>query len=196
MRGFKWTRESFIPKGAIKVTDKKSDAVAYVANSPRADGSTRFHVVAFCANRQKPDINATYRNEPYMQSQIAEFFASRQRSVAYKAEKKAKAEAPIKLTVGTILTGSWGYDQTNREFWQVVGFAGNKSVKLRPVQMIDVSKSDSGAAMAGQFIPHVGNFVGTEVVTKLVTDGNRVRLNKYCTLRPWEGKPEYASWYA
>ena len=41
--------------------------------------------------------------------------------------------------IGDYLYNSWGYDQTNIDFYKVVGFAGKKSVKIIPVNSKMVS---------------------------------------------------------
>src|SRR6266436_2426974 len=58
MRHFKPTREFFIPKGAVKITDKHSDAVAYVYS----DQSSRLYGMVFFGKQGKPVFHYRYRD--------------------------------------------------------------------------------------------------------------------------------------
>ena len=54
--------------------------------------------------------------------------------IAARKERKAKAAEAMKLVkVGDIFSASWGYDQTNVDFFQVVEIVGKCSVRIRQV---------------------------------------------------------------
>ena len=131
-----------------------------------------------------------------------------------KATARAKFQNPYK--VGDILHHSWGYDQTNCDFYQVVE-VNKASVILRKIG--DQTVPGSEGFMCESLIPKKGAFIekGTQALSKLdrdispenptitkrvscymIDDGS---LRYYipvpygwCDL--WEGKPEYSSWYA
>ena len=54
-----------------------------------------------------------------------------------KAEPKAKAEKVNKfgVKVGDIFSASWGYEQTNNDFFQVIALVGESSVRVREVHL-------------------------------------------------------------
>ena len=54
-----------------------------------------------------------------------------------KSESKAKAEQANKygVKVGDIFSASWGYEQTNNDFFQVVSLVGESSVRVREVHL-------------------------------------------------------------
>ena len=193
MTRFGFTRESFIPAGALKIADKKSDAVAYLKAGVNAKGKAYTHVVAFCGKRAKPDINTLFGNEAWMREQIKNFFEGRQRAASYKAERKAAEKAPRKLEVGTVLVGSFGYDQTNVVAYQVTELVGAHSVRIRPVATTSVGQTSS---MSGYCIPCPDQFTDEKTSLHRVTDGNRVRIASYLSLRPWNGTKLYESSYA
>ena len=58
---------------------------------------------------------------------------------------------------GTILYSSWGYDQTNVDYYQVVSKSGRR-VKVRPIASWTVSEGRGSDMVA----PDVGNFTGPE----------------------------------
>jgi hypothetical protein len=196
MIGLKHDRKSYIPAGALKITDKNSDAVAYILYRPRKKtGEMVHHVVAFCGKRQKPDLNFIYRSEKARDQAVAGYFKSRRGSLESTALRRADRTAQAnRLEVGTVLTGSWGYDQTNVEAWQVVELVGKMTVKLRKVALTNAG-GEGGSAMSEMVIPCPDQFAGDEVVTKRVKYGNCVSLD-HCSLSPWEGRPLYSSWYA
>ena len=193
----KWTRENFIPKGAIKIADKKSDAIAYLASYKRWDGAQGWQLVAFAGKRQKPDLNYTYTRLEAAQKRIAAYFEGCQQSQAYKVKRmdeiKAARNAPIKLQVGTVLVGSYGYEQTNVVAYQVVELIGNRSVRIREIAKTGVGET---GYMTGYVIPCPDSFTSEATRVCRVTDGNRVRLASYLSLSPWTGGKLYESSYA
>ena len=69
---------------------------------------------------------------------------------AKKTEKAAKA-APksnkFGVKVGDIFSASWGYDQTNNDFFQVVALCGDSSVRVREVDL-PMIRSDATGPMS------------------------------------------------
>lgn len=54
--------------------------------------------------------------------------------IAARAERKAAAAEAMKLVkVGDVFSMSWGYDQTNVDFFQVIAKVGKNSVRVRQV---------------------------------------------------------------
>jgi hypothetical protein len=187
------TREFYIPKEATQVADKESDAVAYLQDRPHArTGETIYVLVAFCGKRAKPDLNYIYRTAAARQQAIDNYFAGRRQSVASKAERRAARNQGNRLEVGTVLVGSWGYDQTNVEAWQVVELVGRCSVNIRRIATVQTRELGD---MAADVIPAPDQFVDAEIVFKRVVSANHVSMD-HCTLRPWDGRPMYRSWYA
>lgn len=91
--------------------------------------------------------------------------------------KAAKKEAVSGHTfkVGDILYQSWGYDQTNIDFFQVVEVLP-KSVKIRPICQNMVE--GSGGFMSEYVTPDTNNFTG-EAVTRPVKVWLRDGTNPY-----------------
>jgi hypothetical protein len=63
-----------------------------------------------------------------------------------KAEPKAKAEAVNKygVKIGDIFRATWGYEQTNNDFFQVVGLVGESSVRVREVYLPLIESTATG----------------------------------------------------
>ena len=144
------TRESLIAKGAIKVSDKKSDAVAYIY-----ENQGRLFAAVFFGKQVGPVAHYRYRSEAERAKSIAHYFEVRQKALAYTLERRAARKAWVNdYKVGEIVNTCWGYEQTNSEFYEVVGVKG-KHVTLRRVAVTSYSTgwaSEKVAPLAGEFI--------------------------------------------
>jgi hypothetical protein len=109
-----------------------------------------------------------------------------------KMAKTMKADLPVK--VGDIFYNSWGYDQTNIDWYQVVSItASGKSVKIRPI----AGKIKETGFMSGESTPKKGKFTGPAVTKRIgMSNGEPYLPSKYGWTSLWDGKPKYQSWYA
>lgn len=106
--------------------------------------------------------------------------------------KGADPEGPVK--VGDIFYNSWGYDQTNIDWYQVVGLTkSGKSVKIKPI----AGKIKETGFMSGTTTPKKGKFTGPAVTKRVgIHNGEPYLPSKYGWTSLWDGKPKYVSWYA
>lgn len=186
----KITREFYIPANATAIHDPASDAVVY-----RFERDGALMAKGFTGKRAKPDWFYRFRDEADLQKQIARHFAN---IAAYKAmmeERKARRQQPSRLTVGEILMSSWGYDQTNVDFYQVTRLVGPRTVELRKIASQAAEHPEGYAPMTGHVTAVPGHFIG-DPFTARVNGGNSVIIADYATAWPWDGRPRYVSWYA
>lgn len=108
------------------------------------------------------------------------------------ASRKQAMPAPADLgvSVGSIFYSSWGYDQTNVSFYEVVGLTP-ASVKIR-----EVAKSyvEQNGPAGNKVIPQPGNYIGGEMTKRLQNSGFRdaaITINSSETAWLWDGKPQY-----
>ena len=155
----KHKREWYVPTQATEVSDTDSDAVVFTYIHTRAtDGVDRLCAVGFHGRAQKPDFNISFRSIGRRETYIAEFFAGRQRSLAFKAKQQADRKAtPRGLEVGDILRSSWGYDQTNIDFYQVTAVVGKRMVEIRPIGQ----EIREDGFMSGTCTPEPDAFIGS-----------------------------------
>lgn len=106
---------------------------------------------------------------------------------ANRAEKKA---FKTNLKVGAILVGTWGYDQTNVEAFQVLEVSeSGKSIKMRAVAL----RSEGETSWCSSNVtPVVNSFIGP-TIRGMVQPEDRVPY-KHCSLRLWNGKAMHQSW--
>ena len=102
--------------------------------------------------------------------------------------------------VGDILTDSWGYEQTNVEFYMVT-----KIVSACKVEIVELghTQTDATSAMSGYVVPDRDRRIG-EPIVKMVsqdsyekrTGGWHVKIDSCISLTAWGGEPEFqSSWY-
>lgn len=114
------------------------------------------------------------------------------RSKYAEERKAAKSTFLSKLEVGTILHGSWGYEQTNCEYFIVREIKGAK-VKIQEIGHKDVG-GEGYSSMSTFVMPDPDKSIG-EVLDRVVA-GNGIKLHSSCTLHLWDGSKNYSSWYA
>ena len=96
-----------------------------------------------------------------------------------------KGEPKHTLQVGSILVSSWGYEQTNVDFYEVVKLLGPTMVAIREIDKKVVKQGGP----SDEVVPVPGAFTG-ETLRKKVGNSNRLRLTSFSSASPWDGKPE------
>lgn len=95
------------------------------------------------------------------------------RREASKAERAKMSESGHKLAVGTVLYTSWGYEQTNIDFYEVVGLVGKSMVEVRKI----AQECKSTGFMQDDCIPMPGQYVGEAMRCKVRTGGESVKID-------------------
>jgi len=98
-----------------------------------------------------------------------------------------------KMEPGAVLSSSWGYDQTNYDFYVVVKMSAT-SIWL---QKIKQDSSDyNGQYMTSVENPVLGEYLVGAPMRRKYNGGNWVNINSYAGARLWDGKPKNATHYA
>lgn len=171
----RFSNTRYIPQASTKVADKASDAVAYAYTSSRG----RPAVVVYFGKQTKAVAHYSFRSEAERAATVARLFDGRRAAVAAKADYAASRVVSNKLEVGDILSTCWGYDQTNREFYEVTEASG-RHVTIRQV----ATASESTGSMSGRCVPQSGEFIGP-AMRKVVQFGDRVSINSHITATKW-----------
>ena len=101
---------------------------------------------------------------------------------------RAERRKPHSFQVGDIVRNTWGYEQTNVDFYEVVRISPS-SVWLRPLQQ----ETTETSFMAGTTVPLPGQYRGEAVMHRANAAG--ISFPHGCG-RKWDGKPQHCSWYA
>lgn len=127
-------------------------------------------------------------------ARLEQLFKDVAASTQYRAERRA-ANTPSNsgLQVGTILRCSWGYDQTNVDFYRVEALVGTSMVELVELPYIEVGEG-AGSGWAGRCVPDI-DAAGKKLGRFQVRNGS-VRISSCQWANVWDGRPCYWSKYA
>ncbi|MFL8078257.1 hypothetical protein [Xanthomonas vasicola] len=173
------------PRYAQQPHDLADGSRYYIAEEAGRIVVTKFHGKAL-----KPD-RVWFRSQAAAEQDIASFTTRRQQLADAQAERRAEAKRPHTLTVGAVLVSSYGYEQTNVDFYEVVA-VHNRTVTLRELVQ---ERQDTGH-MSGTTIPVPGQYKQGEPIRKRVNPRNGVKLSSSAYAHPWDGRPQYWSSYA
>lgn len=170
MTKFTKTREFFIPKAArIVHRDDRLQGVVYAYET-----AGRLYGLAFSGKRNKPDWHYRFQSDERLAARIVEWLTGLRQSTELRAKRREELKAPHTLKVGDVLRSSWGYDQTNIDYYQVTKLVGSRMVEIR--ELCQISKETS--YMQGECAPIVGKF------TKLAPM-RRVARENYVKIESW-----------
>ena len=112
-----------------------------------------------------------------------------QRERAERAAARKQLNATAAPTLGMIFCHSWGYEQTNIDYYEVVAVSG-RSVTLRELQQ---NRRHTGQ-MEGTCTPLRGQYRNSKEIKKLVqvsrNDGDLYVSMEYGWCEQWDGKPD------
>lgn len=171
-------------KGKTKIQPKGLDIEFYLE-----DRAGKFYMMAFQGTAGKPCAHYSFKTPEQRAGYMKRLAESAKLSADYKAKRKAEAKKGRKLEVGHILYTSWGYDQTNTDFYQVVALKGETMVL---VQQLAASTEETGF-MSGKTLPS-DKLIGQPIACK-VRDGDKITVQGHSAWI-WNGTPKGVSWYA
>lgn len=177
----------------------KTDVMKYEVSLGQYKGT--FYMVSLspqqkaCGRRSLGDLVARGCDKESLRSGFERFIAKMEQKAQRREDmKNAKRQAresfvnPYK--VGDFLYSSWGYEQTNREFYQVLE-VGNNSLKVREVaQNRERNHHDSGTCS-----PVKDSFIGEAkwLTIQVRPTYHTIPSPIHGNLYPYEGKPIYFS---
>ena len=178
-------RSFYIPAGSTEIKDPKSDSVAYLYKIEE-----KLVAMGFCGKGKKPVWHYFFNGKENRDKYIDKFFSDRQyflsRKEVEKKERVLKVEENVKNTkVGDIYYSSWGYDQTNIDFYKIVAKKGSKSFMLQAIgQTVDSNGSSQDLVM-----PYEKAYKGRPLMKRMGSYG--FSLNSFSTAMKWDGKPKH-----
>lgn len=181
-------RAVYVPVDAKIVRDENSTAVAYLYTGTNGKAEGKPCIRAFSGRKQKPTVNCYYETVEARDNAMSKFFDIVSTREANRKERKAcETAADSGIKVGTILYSSWGYDQTNIDFYEVTEISDSgKSIKIAELaQDREYTRVDSGTCA-----PVKGCFAGEESGFKRIQNYGRpsVKINECASAWIWEGR--------
>lgn len=185
-------RMASTPPDAERTTYENADAflVRYI------DGKGRPSARGYIGTSAHADFNFYFDTLIARESHITEWLLKRTQIIENKAkrmaEHKAQRAASLdKFPVGTVLYSSWGYEQTNIDFYEVIRRVSSYRVELRELQQDRTNTSD----MTGSCTPRKGEYASDHTKTCTINP-HGLRINSYAIARHWDGKPKHWTAYA
>lgn len=128
-------------------------------------------------------------------NQVNERTAKREQEKQRVKQENAAVKASDFYELGDIVYNSWGYEQTNIEFYQVVRIT-NKTIEVRELSQSTVEDSTYSHGMADERVPQKDVF-NSEKSYKLrvYAKGRLSSPESFYYFNKWDGRPKYCSWY-
>lgn len=168
-------RRAFVGPLAQRVADKSGRWEAFIVQRTSAQGKSSLSLAFFAGRAEKPTHYYRMRDRAHalqclrQQAHLAEAMAARRAELA--AQRREKLAKPHGLQVGDVLHSTWGYEQTNIDYYQVTAVIGVRTVEVRKIGC----QSQETAYMSGVSVPAPGNFTGP-VMRKKVDEYGQVNV--------------------
>lgn len=193
--------ERYIPEGMTEHR-REGGRVVYYGEWGNSSDRPRLRGMAFRSDKViKPDFDFTYRSEEERDEYVDSWWRRQENLAASKEdrkqEKRVLADQPNPFKVEDILYSSWGYEQTNIDFYKVV------EVKGKSVVIVKVGKKEAegmpAAHMSGYVVAVPGVEVGERMLKRVTwsgADNPVLSLTSYSSAYRWDGKPKNYTTYA
>lgn len=180
----RYQRESYIPDSATAVDCGDSDMAVYAYQTAGV-----LYGVAFHGKASKPDWHHRFKSADQMANKVAESIAGRRSHFEYKAKRTAARAKPHTLKPGDILYSSWGYDQTNVDFYKVL------SVTRRTATIIKVGlETVESNGPSDRVVAVPDHEIGKPMKNKRVDTGwdrEMITIDSVSRAYLWDGTPRH-----
>jgi hypothetical protein len=154
----------YIPSGYELIA--KDERFGFEVHGGQSAG--KYFAVCFRGKAIKPAWHYSFRSEEAMRKQIEETLSAEMDAAERKAKRSAEKKAACAshdVKAGDVFKCSWGYDQTNIDYYQVVTVSG----QMATVRAIG-AMSETTAWEQGESVPAIDHFIG---------DPFRVKIQKW-----------------
>lgn len=150
--------------------------------------------IAWGGKADKPAYHYRYRSREDAVKKAEDFIAGRQQHAELKSARlKERNDFRTTLEVGNVLDASWGYDQTNIDFYEVTAVSPDRRyVTIRPIAQGSVAT----AWAQGDCWPRTGIYTGPETRHR-VLPGDSVKVRDWGVWASlWRGRIRHFTEYA
>lgn len=176
-------RSFYIPEGAREQRHDDLQAVVY-----QYERNGRPYALAFAGTAGKPAFHYRFQTDDRRQAYIARWLEGRRAHVEARAKRQTSGH---QLQVGHVLYATWGYDQTNVDFYQVVRVISDRTVVVREIaHSVTGTGHDSGHA-----VPLIDQFIKDAPELRRRAGPYGVRIDDVRRAHVWSGRPVFCSWY-
>lgn len=147
------TTERYVPQGyELSYNDDDLNIQVYFNDTNGCYG------LCFVGKAKKATWHYRFKSADQRNQEVERTFKRVQEVANYKAEQKAKklaASANHGVVVGDVFRCSWGYDQTNIDYYEVIAVSG-KTATVCAIGRL----SESDGYLQGNCVPAPGKFIG------------------------------------
>jgi hypothetical protein len=178
------------PDNARKIAMKNGKATFYLYTNKSGQPCVREYI------GRRRARNYYFRSDKGRCAHIAQMIESVLANEKAKKERQEARKAPHNLQPGQIMVSSWGYEQTNVDFYQVVSAPSSCFVELQKIG--SSISSDDACSMSGKATPESSTKIGETFRKKVTMESGSpsVKIDSHAFASVWNGTPKYVSWYA
>lgn len=162
------------------------------------DYNGKYALLVFAENKKSPLCHFAFstpaRRDEYLDQVLDKARDDKAAAQARRMMDSLRAQRfAAALKPGDIMASSWGWEQTNVDFYEVVDVRG-MTVALR-----EIGRDIVGTGfMSGKTTPRPGEYKGKTFTRRVLGCGDvpTVNIRSFASARLWDGKPHYVSWYA
>lgn len=170
-----YTAQRVIPPGAGRIANKSGSAVVYAYTR-----GSKLCALGFTGKARNQSFRYSFGSQAKRAAYVAEFLrnadAAAARRAATAVERKTVLAKPTTLVLGDVLSCSWGYDQTNVEYFEITKICGARTIEIRKIKAL---REDTGF-MTGLCVPTKGDYV-SEPMRKKVSANETVRIYSFAS---------------
>jgi len=146
--------------------------------------SSRIVAICYSGKRSKSDWHFRFQDEKRLHAKIEESLAGLIDWQERKEKRKVDRSRPHDVKVGDVFRCSWGYDQTNIDFYEVTKVLG-AMVEVREVGQM----SEETGFMSGECVPEKGRYIGEPMRKKVSMAGHEPSISIYSFANAYRIKP-------
>ena len=187
---FAMPREFYLPKEIRgtppTLTPEGTDLAIWTWTGTEGKAAGKLYAIVFQGKAAKPLWYHTFSSEAGRDAYIERTVKTR-KDVIQRAQARKELQQQFQHTfkVGDILYASWGYDQTNIDFFQVVGTT-EKTVSVREID----SKTVGGSQGTDYVMPVPDHFTGP-VISRRPNPQGSLAIKSFIYAYSWDGKPKH-----
>lgn len=173
-------RQSFIPQGyELIAMDERVGFEVYA--------STKEPLVAmgFSGKRSKPNWHIRFTSEQTKHKKISDSLANLLNHEETKAKRRQARLAEHDVAVGDVFSCSWGWEQTNVEYFEVTALVGKNSCKARKIRQA----RESTGLDTGECAPLLGHYLDEEKTYRINCAFNEPEIRIYSFANATRIKP-------
>jgi hypothetical protein len=177
----------------VRTEEKKVEYCGGQARIYYYEYDNKYCARAYRGKKQKCDFHYSYKSEAQRAEACDKWVKQVEELIEYRrVNRESRKNATHDYKVGDVIVYSWGYDQTNVDFYQVVRVPSNKTVVIKQI----CTEITEDGFMSGKSVARVNDFrEGAVEETKRPNERGSVSFS--CGWgRKWDGRAQYVSWYA